>query len=35
MNKRIGVAEPTLSIEKVSDLEELNKIMELYATIES
>lgn len=35
MNKRIGVTELTLSIEKVSDLEGLNKLMELYAAIES
>lgn len=28
MNKRIGVAEPTYSVEKVADLEELNTIME-------
>jgi len=35
MNKRIGVTEPTYSIEKIADLEELNKIMESYATIES
>lgn len=35
MNKRIGVAEPTYSIEKVTDLEELNKVMESYATVES
>lgn len=35
MNKRIGVIEPTYSIEKVADLEELNKIMESYATLES
>jgi [acyl-carrier-protein] S-malonyltransferase len=35
MNKRIGVAEPTYSLEKVADLEELNKMMELYATAES
>ena len=35
MNKRIGVAEPTYSIEKVADLEELNKRMESYATVES
>ena len=32
MNKRIGVTEPTYSIEKV---EELNKLMESYATVES
>ncbi len=31
MNKRIGVGEPTCSIEKVSDLEEINKLMESYA----
>lgn len=35
MNKRIGVTEPTYSIEKISDLEELNKVMESYATVES
>lgn len=35
MNKRIGVAEPTYSIEKTSDLEALNKLMESYATVES
>lgn len=35
MNKRIGIAEPTLSIEKVEDLEQLNQRMESYATIES
>jgi [acyl-carrier-protein] S-malonyltransferase len=34
MNKRIGVAEPTFSIEKVADLEELNKVMESYAVVE-
>jgi [acyl-carrier-protein] S-malonyltransferase len=35
MNKRIGVAEPIYSLEKSADLEELNKIMELYATVET
>jgi [acyl-carrier-protein] S-malonyltransferase len=35
MNKRIGVNEPIFSIEKVADLEELNKQMESYATVES
>ncbi|MBS0603985.1 MAG: ACP S-malonyltransferase [Verrucomicrobia bacterium] len=35
MNKRIGVAEPTYSIEKTADLQELNKLMESYATVES
>lgn len=35
MNKRIGTTEPTYSIEKVADLEELNKVMESYATVES
>jgi len=35
MNKRIGVEEPTYSIEKIADLEELYKLMESYATIES
>jgi [acyl-carrier-protein] S-malonyltransferase len=35
MNKRIGVAEPTYSLEKSADLEELNKIMGLYATVEA
>jgi [acyl-carrier-protein] S-malonyltransferase len=34
MNKRIGIAEPTYSVEKTADLEELNKIMESYATVE-
>lgn len=34
MNKRIGVAEPTYTVEKVADLEELNKLMESYATSE-
>ncbi len=34
MNKRIGVAEPTYSVEKVADLEELKKLMESYATVE-
>lgn len=35
MNKRIGVAQPTFSIEKISDLEELTKnLMESYATVE-
>lgn len=33
MNKRIGVSEPTFSLEKISDLEEFSKIMEsAYAT---
>lgn len=35
MNKRIGVAEPTYSVEKIADLEELNKLMGSYATVES
>ena len=35
MNRRIGVTNPTLSIEKVSDLEELNNKMESYATSQS
>ncbi len=35
MNKRIGVAEPTFSVEKIADLEELNKWMGAYATVES
>ncbi len=35
MNKRIGVAEPTYSVEKIADLEELHSIMESYATVES
>ncbi|MES2122826.1 MAG: ACP S-malonyltransferase [Chlamydiota bacterium] len=38
MNKRIGVAQPICSIEKVSDLEELRKVIETveaYAAIES
>jgi [acyl-carrier-protein] S-malonyltransferase len=34
MNKRIGVSVPTLSIEKVLDLEPLAKHMEAYATAE-
>jgi [acyl-carrier-protein] S-malonyltransferase len=34
MNKRIGVAQPTYSVEKATDLEELNKIMESYAIVE-
>lgn len=34
MNKRIGVTEPTYTVEKVADLEELNKLMESYATSE-
>ncbi len=40
MNKRIGVAQPTFSIEKISDLEELSRafpnknLMESYATVE-
>jgi [acyl-carrier-protein] S-malonyltransferase len=34
MNKRIGIAQPTYSIEKVADLEEVNQWMESYATIE-
>lgn len=34
MNKRIG-AEPTFSVEKIADLEELNKLMGSYATVES
>ncbi len=35
MNKRIGVAEPNYGIEKVADLEEVQKLMESYATVES
>jgi [acyl-carrier-protein] S-malonyltransferase len=35
MNKRIGVSEPTCSIEKVSDLSDLKPLMESYATVES
>jgi [acyl-carrier-protein] S-malonyltransferase len=35
MNKRIGVAEPTYSIEKTIDLEEVHKLMESYAIVES
>jgi [acyl-carrier-protein] S-malonyltransferase len=35
MNKRIGVAEPTYSIEKAADLDEVGKLMESYATAES
>jgi [acyl-carrier-protein] S-malonyltransferase len=35
MNKRIGVAEPTISVEKVADLDELHKQMEFYATAQS
>ncbi|MBS0620937.1 MAG: ACP S-malonyltransferase [Verrucomicrobia bacterium] len=36
MNKRIGIAEPTLSVEKVTDLEGLTNYMRsLYATVES
>ncbi len=35
MNKRISVTEPTLSIEKVADLEELNQRMEAYAVAQS
>jgi [acyl-carrier-protein] S-malonyltransferase len=35
MNKRIGVAEPTRSIEKIADLEEIHKLLESYATVES
>ncbi len=34
MNKRIGVPQPTVSIEKVSDLEEIHKLMESYAIVE-
>jgi [acyl-carrier-protein] S-malonyltransferase len=34
MNKRIGVGVPTLSVEKVSDLESLVKYMEAYAIAE-
>jgi [acyl-carrier-protein] S-malonyltransferase len=33
MNKRIGVAESTYSIEKTLDLEEIHKLMESYATV--
>jgi [acyl-carrier-protein] S-malonyltransferase len=33
MNRRIGVKEPTCSLEKISDLEELKKLMEAYATV--
>ncbi len=35
MNKRIGVSEPTYTVEKVADLEDLNKLMESYATSQS
>ncbi len=35
MNKRIGVTQPTYSIEKIADLEAFSKIMESYATVES
>lgn len=35
MNKRIGILEPTYSIEKIADLDLLNKMMEAYATTES
>ena len=35
MNKRIGILEPTLSVEKVEDLEALSKQMEMCATIKS
>ncbi len=31
MNKRIGISQPTLSIERVGDLEELAKFLEAYA----
>jgi [acyl-carrier-protein] S-malonyltransferase len=34
MNKRIGVSAPTLSVEKVSDLEQLAKHLEAYAVTE-
>ncbi len=34
MNKRIGALEPTVSIEKISDLEEIHKLMESYAIVE-
>lgn len=35
MNKRIGVSQPTYSIEKIADLEELSKkLMESYAIVE-
>ncbi len=35
MNKRIGIMQPTFSIEKISDLEELTKhLMESYAIVE-
>jgi [acyl-carrier-protein] S-malonyltransferase len=35
MNKRIGVTAPTYSVEKAVDLEEIHKLMESYATVES
>lgn len=35
MNKRIGVIEPTFSVEKTADLEDLNTFMESYAIVES
>jgi len=35
MNKRIGVSEPTYSVEKTVDLDEIHKLMESYATVES
>jgi [acyl-carrier-protein] S-malonyltransferase len=34
MNKRIGVAQPTISIEKISDLETLSQLEMNHATIE-
>ncbi len=34
MNKRIGVTQQTISVEKVEDLDQLAKVMESYATIE-
>ena len=33
MNKRIGVTQPTLSIEKVADLKSLSESLEFYATV--
>jgi [acyl-carrier-protein] S-malonyltransferase len=35
MNKRIGVVEPTYNVEKTADLEEIHKLMESYAIVES
>lgn len=34
MNKRIGVTQPTCSVEKVADLEALSQLMEAYAVAE-